>query len=857
MFSFFAWYLLVSLLGWLTFPLAYRLFPALADRGFSLARTLGMLIWGYVFWMMASLGVIQNDSGGLLLALALLIVLSIFAGWKTIVNRQSSIFNWLKSNLRLVVTIEVLFFLAFAAWAFVRASNPNIETAGGEKTMELAFINAILRSPTFPPHDPWLSGYAISYYYFGYVMTAMLAKVTGTIGSVAHNLMTALIYSLSVIGAYGLLYNLLAAWRKHQPSMAKQPPSTGLPLLAPLFLLVVGNLDGFLEILYRRGLFWKWYPDGTAVSFFWHWLNLSELQDPPLRPLGWLPNRPTWNLLWQAARLIQDCSLANSCGPVIDEAPVFSFFQGDLHPHVLAIPFGLLAISITLNLFLGGWHGETKLAGLRVFIQPLGLLISALVLGGLAFMNTWDILPFTTLFLGTFLLRMIRTRGWAWERLEETFAAAVPVGILSILLYLPFFASFGSDAGGILPNLISPTRGAHLWLMFGALLVPIFAYLIYLWRGEHFAPNWFAGIGLAIGLSLLLWGVSWLLGALALKLQPGYASGYLLSQGFMDTGWFFAAATWRRLAYIGGWITQAALLALVFAFLARTIESKRHKENDTEGDSAGPGTVPRSLNIHWFVLLLILIGALLILAPDYVYLRDMYGNRGNTVFKFYFQGWILWSTSAAFGTALMLQNLNGVWKWVYRLGIGLVLAMGLCFFAYGLPYDTKNFQIDTFRQNLEIAHATGNPAPLRTAATLTWTLDGARLFQSQYPDDAAAAFWLANAPDGVVAEAVGGSYSDYARMAAYSGLPDVFGWPDHEHLWHGIMALQGTRQKDIPILYQTSNWEDARTILERYEIRYVVVGTLERQSYHINEQKFQQHLTPVFQQGQVVIYEVP
>jgi uncharacterized membrane protein len=55
MFQFIAWYLLVSLLGWLTFPLAYRLFPALADRGFSLARTFGMLVWGYIFWMAASL----------------------------------------------------------------------------------------------------------------------------------------------------------------------------------------------------------------------------------------------------------------------------------------------------------------------------------------------------------------------------------------------------------------------------------------------------------------------------------------------------------------------------------------------------------------------------------------------------------------------------------------------------------------------------------------------------------------------------------------------------------------------------------------------------------------------------------
>ncbi len=138
----------------------------------------------------------------------------------------------------MIVIVEVLFFLAFAAWAFVRASNPNIEVSGGEKTMELAFINAILRSPTFPPHDPWLSGYAISYYYFGYVMTAMLAKATGTLGSVAHNLMSALIFALSFIGAYGILYNLLAVWRKRQSGCTcqksrRRPVKAGHPLACP------------------------------------------------------------------------------------------------------------------------------------------------------------------------------------------------------------------------------------------------------------------------------------------------------------------------------------------------------------------------------------------------------------------------------------------------------------------------------------------------------------------------------------------------------------------------------------------------------------------------------------------------
>ena len=89
--------------------------------------------------------------------------------------------------------LKFYFFLRLCFSRFLRAGNPELD--GTERPMELMFINSILRSQTFPPHDSWLSGYAISYYYFGYVMTAMLAKLAGLTGSVAHNLMTSLIFA--------------------------------------------------------------------------------------------------------------------------------------------------------------------------------------------------------------------------------------------------------------------------------------------------------------------------------------------------------------------------------------------------------------------------------------------------------------------------------------------------------------------------------------------------------------------------------------------------------------------------------------------------------------------------------------
>jgi uncharacterized membrane protein len=116
--------------------------------------------------------------------------------------------------------------------------------------------------------------------------------------------------------------------------------------------------------------------------------------------------------------------------------------------------------------------------------------------------------------------------------------------------------------------------------------------------------------------------------------------------------------------------------------------------------------------------------------------------------------------------------------------------------------------------------------------------------------------WLRDAPAGVVVEAVGGSYSEYARVATVSGQPNVLGWPGHESQWRGGSAEMGSRQSDIETIYRSGRWEEVKQLLEKYSIRYVFVGPLERSTYLVNEAKFDTYLEVVFRQGDVTIYEV-
>jgi YYY domain-containing protein len=393
------WYLIATLAGLAVFPLVYSLLNGLPDRGYAFARSLGLLLWGYLFWLLGSLGVLRNDLGGMLLALAILLGLSTLLLRRIDFARMTS---WFRSQRGYVIWVEFLFLLALVGWAFVRSANPDI--FGTEKPMEVAFINAILRSETFPPHDPWLSGYAISYYYFGYVLVAMLAKLSAVPGSVAFNLGLALVFALTAIGSFGLVYNLLAARsaavRRPPPAVeagaansgddtAPPRPNPALALFGPLFILIVSNIEGFLEVLHARGLFWSTGVGGEATSRFWTWLDIADLTAPPGQPLSWLPRlfgSGSW-WWWRASRVVQDYKFNSNPVEIIDEFPFFSYLLGDLHPHVLAMPFAFLALALTLSLFLGGGQGRTGLssASLSWNINPPAFLLAALTLGGWLF----------------------------------------------------------------------------------------------------------------------------------------------------------------------------------------------------------------------------------------------------------------------------------------------------------------------------------------------------------------------------------------------------------------------------------------------------------------------------------------
>jgi YYY domain-containing protein len=540
---------------------------------------------------------------------------------------------------------------------------------------------------------------------------------------------------------------------------------------------------------------------------------MKELSQPPTEPLGFIPDRYLW--WWRASRVIQDYDIAGGFREVIDEFPFFSFLLGDLHPHVLAIPFGLLAISVALNIFLGGWRGKIEAYGVQLHLSPIGFFFSALVLGGLAFLNTWDILVGAALICSAYVFSRVDEDGWNWKRLEDLFILALPLGIFSLLLYFPFYLGFSSQAGGLLPNFMYPTRGMHLWVMWGTLLIPIFSYLIYLIRrgDPTLQPNWKFGTALALGFTFLLLLVTFLLGWIGSIVERDFVNFQLASFN-MTASQFIAATSLRRLTYIGSLITLLAVFIPTLSFLFSKLPITNYASR--------------------FTLLLLTLGTILILAPEFVYLRDQFGYRINTVFKFYYQAWILWSIVAAFGVSILLQNLEKISNIIFRIVIGIVIFCGLLYPIFGVLTKTNNF----------------NPP-------FGYSLNDFDRVKRENPEEAAAVEFLLTVPHGVIAEAIGDGYSGYGRISMLTGLQTVLGWPGHEAQWRGSFEPQGSRREDILKLYTTSRWEEAQAIIAKYNIRYIYIGVLERASMPLNEEKFYVYLTPIFQQGNTVIFEVP
>lgn len=832
------WYLFLLVLGWVNYPLTSLLLPKVKCRGYAFAKIVGLLVWGFLYWITNTYQLLSNNLLGAIVTLVLLAALNLYI----FIRKKIEIKQSLLEEKSYMGMVELVFLAAFVIAALLRAMSP--AASGTEKPMELAFINAILETPKFPPSDPWLSGYAISYYYFGYLMVALLAVITGVSGGVAFNLGIAVWVGLICSAVYGILVDLLRAYFAHrQTDLQKMRKKIlWLGLLAPIFLLVVSNAEGGLEMLHASGTFWSADAQGNQQSAFWEWLDIQELNQPPTGEAQWIPQRLGGTWWWRASRVVSDYDAGGNFREVIDETPAFTFYLADLHPHVLSIPFFLLTIALSLNLFYGGGDWLLQSGNWKKLITQGRFWLSALVLGSILFLNTWDFPATFGLFCLVFLLCFIKQNGWSWQGAGELLWKIALMAFACVLIYLPFFLGFASQAGGILPSLIYRTRGIQFLVMFFPFLFLIVGYLLWLNHRQMAPDKKILPYGLLFFIFLCVFSLLFPFSRqLAVSVWTGLQNwlGGLenpLSQAIQQAQSFaaiYGAVNLQTLMKetFSRRVQDSSVVLLLFGILYFVVRCFFRKPVDQEGKANS--TSAQHAPIHSFVLLLILVGCGLCMIPEFFFLVDVFSDRMNTIFKFYFQTWILWSLAGSFILVVLWNALKKAWGTLFRIASILVLIM-CCAYSFFIYYDR-----------------------IRYTSADNWTLDGTASAKMNNSADWAVVDKLKTLPYGVVAEAVGGSYSGYARIATLSGYPTVLGWPGHEVQWRGGYSEMGSRQADIKTLYETTDWATAQLILHQYNIRYVVSGYLERSSYSVSEQKFAENLLLVLQENGTNLYEVP
>jgi YYY domain-containing protein len=818
------WYLSLSVLGWVVYPLVRLALPGLKDRGYPMARAFGLLLLSYLVWLAGSNSIPFNRLT-ISLAFGLMILAGGIAAW---VQRDELGDEW-RNRKKYFLSIELLFLGFFLFDLLIRLGNPDLwhPWKGGEKPMDFSYLNAVLKSTTFPPYDPWYAGGFLNYYYYGFVFVGVFVKWLGIVPAVAYNLIIPTIFAMIALGAYSMGWNIFS-WGQATIAASGEtetdppPQSQGhevqrvspfIPAMAAaLGMAVLGNL-GTVRMIYQ-GYQRLAAPEGVIeganilTRLGWAAQGFTRVLSGKDLPYGigdwyWIPSRAI--------------PAPGDVEP-ITEFPFFTVLYGDPHAHLFALPIALLALAFALSIVLS--HARWK--------NPLGLIVS-FILGGLAFgalypVNLSDIYTYLPIGVVAAVYAIGRYTQEITERGKIDLHSAGP-GLLKALgaIILLVGLSFG---------MFQPYR-AWYQQAYGAISI---------WKGTH-TPFWSYwthwGLFLFVILTWMLWETrEWMVST--------------------------PASSLRKLAPYRGLIQALPLSILVIAGVL-TVWLKVNIAWFVLPLAAWAGVLlirPGLPDTKRFILFLVGTGLVLTLMVEVVVVRGDIG-RMNTVFKFYLQVWTLFAVCAAAALGWLLVALPE-WKIGWRISWSILL--------YGLVFGAALFPV------------LGGMAKVKDRMTLLapHTLDGLAFMEhAEYAEtwgimdlskDYRAIRWMQENVTGspVIVEAnLRNLYRWGSRFSIYTGLPGVVGWEWHQQQQRA--SLPGNwvsdRIAEIETFYTTTDVNLAQEFLRKYNVRYIILGQQERGLYSGGQGDEMQGLakfpegngvfwTEVYSEGDTVIYEV-
>jgi uncharacterized membrane protein len=739
---------------------------------------------------------------------------------------------------------EGIFGAAFLLFVGIRVLNPDLWQPwnGGEKLMDIAYLNACLRGAYFPPYDPYFAHGYLNYYYYGQFLVSIVTRLTGIKATVAFNLAVPTLFALTVSSAFSIGYSLagrIIGGTQRQSRSASFGILHGA--LAALCVTVFGNMASATQVIERLG----WVSNTEYTSQIPGSQAMVRAASGAYRILFNGARFPGFNY-WDPSRVV---------GPTINEFPYWSFLFADLHPHMMNLPFTLLVIALALNWLL--WQRAPIRRGLAIATRDspphsdLGLLFESwryvcqrldwgqifvwivwpLALGALWAINSWDWPAYAGLSGLVLLVAWTRARG------RQGVFPALIVGLAlaagSLALYLPFIKHYTAIFVGLGWGL---SRGYTL-------------------LGE-FMTMWAFQLFVAVSVILVLlasrrnqWGVLRVIG-LALRYPVRLHRVERLYRASIDRNGrsrHIAIASLSMLfvlmvisAWRGYWVLFL-MLPLLTLVLALFVQPKMPPERR-------------------FALALLLTAFLILVGIELFYLKDHLDGGGawrmNTLFKFYLQVWVMMGLAIG-------SSLPGIWRavddwrsglrWSWSSALGLLIVAVALYPILGTPARV----LDRF-PGARPPIGTLDGMAFMTVGIYNWpTEDNPIHLLSDYR----AIQWLNENISGtpVLAEAPIGYYREFGvRVASYTGLPTLLGMHESEQRYDWQV---GRRSGKANTLFITDDLAQTLSIIQDLHIEYIYLGPLERTQYPMAADKFEQladagPLSVAYRNDSVTIYHV-
>lgn len=811
-FGLLVWYVFIFILGLAVYPLMRIAMPGLADKGYPLSRALGLVLFGWLAWMAGSVGIPYTRT-----TIAIVFGLILLLGAALAYYQREELREEWKSKRRYFLLIEATFLAFFFVDLLIRLGNPDLwhPYKGGERPMDFSYFNAVIKSTSFPPYDPWFAGGYINYYYYGFVLVGTPVKLLGIVPTIAYNFILPTLFAIVGICAFSIGWNLMQKdegerMKDENSSSTIQPFSLIAGFATSAFAILLGNL-GTIQLIYNQmqklgaeGAF-NWESTfGQRLAWATHGLSMIVRGEGALfiGPGDWY---------WDPSRIVPPRG-----GNEITEFPLFTFLYSDLHAHMIVMPLALLAISWALSVVMARsrWTSQARPEA-EAWMTALGFIVGGLIVGAVFPTNLSDM--YTYLLIG---IMAVAYSVWRYveaeslmKRLAWTGGAVALLFALSRLLYLPYRIAYYQAYSALDPWKGPFTPISSYLTMWGLFLFIIVAWMAWETR-EWMASTPVSSLRKLKPFQVLIEGALIVFAFMLLLLQYNQSS----------TNYGGVAVSWIALP-IAAW-------AGVLMLRPNLPDAKR------------------------FVLFLIGTGLLITVVVEVLVVVGDIG-RQNTIFKFYLQSWFMLAVSAA---AAFAWTIPSVFKWLpgwrsfWQVVMILLVSSAAMFTFTGTSGKIRD------RWILEAPHTLDSMTFMKYAQHDTY---GQRLDLSE---DYRAIRWMQEHVQGspviVEAAAAGKQYDWHSRFAMYTGLPDVVGWQWHQQQQRGLFSQQVVdRGAEVTDFYNSIDPESIWAFLKKYDVKYIIVGQLERAMYTPEgiakfDQLEGQYWREVYRDGATVIYEV-